>query len=687
MVEIPFKIGGQSSFHLLDLVSYYVLAEEKRSGRERPDIEEVQMIFQLTYTACDFDTQLIDYRYMTMFYKKYISTTQKNALSIQDIKTLKKYKGVIREKSAGSKSKTIKDLNKREDQYKEMLKDQHYLFTNCLKFIYDVLEKFNNDFRNIDKDSEQIFENIKKHLSKGQTGKKHRKNRKEKFKKRDKNLVMRAIKRDKECILVDAYSRFDFESKLKNLGEVVEEWNQKMIRDFEGNNSEKNYVKIEGELGPACLFLLKSFILEPKVRDYVIKYKFNWNYYDIQLNYKETYSKIHGIFDKNTAENTLWRQGHVGRGMGSVDIDFLALEESMSGRERKNYKREISDEFLGEFVDSYDRDMSCKGKSSLIVAKKYFTKCTKWIAEREGKYKDYLGVRKKIQGGLSEAFKKRQRVRSQQKKEKSKLLAEKKREKKRKIRERRQKNIAKMVKSQEIVKAFNAEYKDLKLLMSDFTERVEKLNRGDFSFDMNTDPYYDFFDEFLYQTVVSCLKKYRGKLNGHKYKSEKALLTKLRVFKADMKEWKKLEIELKELYEKPFAAGKKETHQTFRDRLLKIVETNNFAKELFNWTCRLRPNNTYYYKGFTWGATYYEAMADEYLSPSTHYLKCRDIIYSIKEYLQHHDEEISDIVKLVLYKEAKMCEMARDCFYGRRPVDADGMDYWWDQNPYTISFN
>jgi len=346
--------------------------------------------------------------------------------------------------------------------------------------------------------------------------------------------------------------------------------------------------------------------------------------------------------------------------------------------------QKVSRQFFDEFADVFRNQVRENGPSIEKVVKKYLVKFSDLFAKRENDYNNYLTGWGKIQEKISEKFKKRQKVAREQRRTKRKKLAEEAQSKRKEIRRLFRVKINKIEKARD---QFNAEYKALNQPMSDYGAKVKNLNRCVFSFDEDADPYYDFYDEFLAQSITSCLKKYRSMLQGFEYKRERELLTELRAFRDNMLKWKTREDELKKLYGNPFSPGKEKTNESFRGKLLEVVKKNEFAKALFNWTCRLKQSGKdYFYKGFTWGATFFEARTGKNLSPLTHYLKCRDIIYSIKEYLRHEGDHVSDVVKLVLLKEAKMCEIARECFYKKRPDEADAMDYWWEGNPYTIDF-
>jgi len=163
MIGVTNKVRGQKKFHLLDLFCCYVL------GKKNDAEEEVIEIFYLVFAACDFDTQLIDFRYVKKFYIKYLSTMKamglgfKNELSVQDVKTLENYQRVIKEKIAESKSRTIKQFRPLEQQYEQMCKNQNQLFVNCPDFLFSFLKNFNNDYiAKIDGGCKQILKKYKK---------------------------------------------------------------------------------------------------------------------------------------------------------------------------------------------------------------------------------------------------------------------------------------------------------------------------------------------------------------------------------------------------------------------------------------------------------------------------------------------------------------------------------------------
>jgi len=683
-VVVKNKINGQNKFHLLDLFCCYVLA--KKNDAE----EEVIEIFYLVFAACDFDTRLIDFRYVKKFYIKHLSTMKamgfgfKNELSVQDVKTLEKYQRVIKEKIAGSKSRTIKQFRKLEKLYKDMCKDQNRLFGCWSKFILMFLENFEIDFiTKIDSNCEQILKNIKRDHRKSRKVK-PRKNRNVKFNDRRTKLLLRAIKRYKICALDEVYSGFEFDSKIGELWKGLFKFGHSLIWESKEPIFVEKYKILHPVLKLISTVNIRIDILMNKIGDDFKKYNSRWKEcIDLMgSTYLELSNKLLEAYLKTSVGKKVAKDFQSDR-QELVEL-WTSLNSGNSGKSDSSPTTDITTKYLEEHLHEIERGILGKKSFKKRVVKKYLIKFSELFAKREKKYRDYVTGKKKIKAEKLEKFKKRQNQKRLEEKKERERLATKKETKRNVIRSIFQKKIDKKENSRDM---FNTKFKILSRLMSDFSAKLNNLNSGVFSFDIDTDRYYDFYDDFLYKRVFTCYAKYNLVLKGYGFGKETESLVRLKGFMNDMEIWKKREDKLKHLYENPFGINKKKTKETFRNKVLNIVKKNEFAKALFNWTCRLKKSGKdYFYKGFTWGATYFEATTGNRLSQSTHYLKCRDIIYSIKEYLRYEGDDVSAMDRLVLLKELKMCERARECFYKEYPDEADAMDYWWEGNPYVIDF-
>jgi len=448
MYEVKNKVRGQNKFHLLDLFCCYVLTKKNDSEKE------VVEIFQLVFNACDFDAQLIDFRYIKAFYIKHLSTMKamgiefKNELSIRDITTLEKYKDVIQANIERSKSRTIKQFRPLEQQYEQMCKNQNNLFVNCPDFLFSFLKNFNNDYiAKLDSDCTRILENIERELRKGRRVRRGR-NRKEIFNGRLRKLLLRAIKRYRICALEGVYSGFEFESKMGRLCDGVFTLTSGMIRGFKRPNFAENFGPIMQAMTMACLVIYKTVFLRDEIQGDIKKYHPRWMYFinTMLSTYHNTNGKLQAAISKTPkgkkAKKVYQRDG------GAWEMSELS-KNLRFGSGEPDSEQKISTNFMNEFGDVVKDVFRGKVDSTKRVVKKYLGKFSKLFAKREKKYKDYVSGKKKI----SDGFKKRQRMARAQRKVKREDLAEKERAKRKEIQRICQLKINKIEKARD---QFNA---------------------------------------------------------------------------------------------------------------------------------------------------------------------------------------------------------------------------------------
>jgi len=288
VIGVKYKVKGQKKFHLLDLFCCYVLPEKNKSDKEFIEI------FELVFTACNIDIELIHYQYIKKFYIERFEA--KGGLSLHDINTLEKYKGVIKENIERSKSRTIKQFGPLEQQYERMCKNQNYLFVHCLDFLFSFLKNFNNDYiAKIDGDCKQILEKIE-----GELRKDRKVRMRSSFNYGQRKLLLRAIERYKIRALDEVYSGFKFESKMGQLCDGVFSLTRGMIRDSKGPNFAENFGTISQALGMVCLVIYKIVFLRNKIQDDIKKYNPRWMYFinTMLSTYHEIHSKLHDAFLK-----------------------------------------------------------------------------------------------------------------------------------------------------------------------------------------------------------------------------------------------------------------------------------------------------------------------------------------------------------------------------------------------------